>query len=198
MAVDRSAPAELLAVEAFLNTLDERAYTHRGTRHAGGDQLTTPAALSAWLAREGLVPPGTRAGRDDLSVARDLRAALRASLAGRIEPPDEDAVAEANTTLGWFPLRLGLTPGGTPRLDPDGGGVLAEALGGIVAAVARAAARGSWNRLRMCAAPDCHWVFYDTSRSGGGRWCSMAVCGNRAKTRRYRERHVGDEDASAS
>jgi predicted RNA-binding Zn ribbon-like protein len=56
--------------------------------------------------------------------------------------------------------------------------------------IAVTATRGTWHRLRMCAAPDCRWVFYDTSRRGGARWCSMAVCGNRAKTRRYRNRQA--------
>ncbi|MFE7121750.1 CGNR zinc finger domain-containing protein, partial [Streptomyces sp. NPDC057654] len=32
----------------------------------------------------------------------------------------------------------------------------------------------------------CQWVFYDRSPAGRGRWCSMAVCGSRAKMRAYR------------
>ncbi|MFD9698271.1 CGNR zinc finger domain-containing protein [Lentzea sp. NPDC059081] len=40
----------------------------------------------------------------------------------------------------------------------------------------------------MCAAPDCRWAFYDVSRNGRGRWCAMEICGNRQKTRAYRER----------
>jgi predicted RNA-binding Zn ribbon-like protein len=43
-------------------------------------------------------------------------------------------------------------------------------------------------RLRSCANPHCRWVFYDGTRSGTRRWCTMAVCGNRAKLRRYRQR----------
>ena len=44
------------------------------------------------------------------------------------------------------------------------------------------------SRLRSCANPHCRWVFYDGTRSGTRRWCTMAVCGNRAKLRRYRQR----------
>jgi predicted RNA-binding Zn ribbon-like protein len=44
------------------------------------------------------------------------------------------------------------------------------------------------SRLRACANPDCRWVFYDGTRNGTRRWCTMAVCGNRAKLRRYRQR----------
>jgi predicted RNA-binding Zn ribbon-like protein len=43
-------------------------------------------------------------------------------------------------------------------------------------------------RLRSCANPHCRWVFYDGTRSGTRRWCTMAVCGNRAKLRRFRQR----------
>lgn len=46
----------------------------------------------------------------------------------------------------------------------------------------------SWQRLKMCGAADCRWVFVDHSRPGTGRWCAMKDCGNRAKKRAYRER----------
>jgi len=41
------------------------------------------------------------------------------------------------------------------------------------------------SRLRSCRNPRCRWVFHDGTRNGARRWCSMAVCGNRAKVRRY-------------
>jgi predicted RNA-binding Zn ribbon-like protein len=41
------------------------------------------------------------------------------------------------------------------------------------------------SRLRACANPQCRWILHDGTRSGTRRWCSMAVCGNRAKVRRY-------------
>jgi predicted RNA-binding Zn ribbon-like protein len=37
-----------------------------------------------------------------------------------------------------------------------------------------------------CPAPDCGWLF--TGGRGRRRWCTMAVCGNRAKARRHAER----------
>ena len=46
-------------------------------------------------------------------------------------------------------------------------------------------------RLRLCANPDCGWVFLDQSRKGNRRWCSMRECGSRAKARAYYHRqHV--------
>ncbi|WP_199844976.1 CGNR zinc finger domain-containing protein, partial [Streptomyces scabiei] len=52
--------------------------------------------------------------------------------------------------------------------------------------VAEALTAGTWQRLKACEAPDCHWAYYDRSPAGRGRWCSMQVCGARAKMRRYR------------
>lgn len=43
-------------------------------------------------------------------------------------------------------------------------------------------------RLRAC--EDCDWLFLDLSRGGRRRWCDMAVCGNRAKARRQRDRRA--------
>ncbi|WP_199845980.1 CGNR zinc finger domain-containing protein, partial [Streptomyces europaeiscabiei] len=56
----------------------------------------------------------------------------------------------------------------------------------VAAAVAEALTAGTWQRLKACEAPDCHWAYYDRSPAGRGRWCSMQVCGARAKMRRYR------------
>ncbi len=57
--------------------------------------------------------------------------------------------------------------------------------------IADAQAAGTWERLKSCPADDCRWAFYDRSRNRSAVWCNMAVCGNRAKVRSYRERHGG-------
>ncbi|MYV67193.1 hypothetical protein GT043_14890, partial [Streptomyces sp. SID2131] len=41
------------------------------------------------------------------------------------------------------------------------------------------------DRIRACAHEACILHFFDTSRNGTRRWCSMAVCGNRAKASRH-------------
>jgi predicted RNA-binding Zn ribbon-like protein len=41
------------------------------------------------------------------------------------------------------------------------------------------------SRIRRCANPDCVLWFLDVSRPGTRRWCSMAACGNREKSRRH-------------
>jgi predicted RNA-binding Zn ribbon-like protein len=47
--------------------------------------------------------------------------------------------------------------------------------------------QGQRTRIRMCAARgECGWLFYDVSKGGTRRWCSMETCGSIAKMRRYR------------
>lgn len=42
--------------------------------------------------------------------------------------------------------------------------------------------------LRRCANHRCILMFVDRSRTGARRWCSMAVCGNRAKVAAHQRR----------
>lgn len=176
------AEVNLVVVEQFLNTLDERTFSLHGRNHVTTEQLTSVETLSAWLEAHGLVAPGQELRPSDLAAALSLRATLRAALTGGT---DEAAAAEA---LAGFPLWLVPEPSGKLRLRAVSG---VEGLDTIVQTVAESVACGRWSRLKLCASPDCRWAFYDTSRSGAGRWCSMEVCGNRHKTRAYRRRQVG-------
>ena len=42
---------------------------------------------------------------------------------------------------------------------------------------------GTFARLKACREHTCEWAFYDHSRNRSATWCSMEVCGNRAKAR---------------
>ncbi|AGL15670.1 CGNR zinc finger domain-containing protein [Actinoplanes sp. N902-109] len=166
-------------IEEFLNTVDERQFRRHGENHVATEHLSSPQALAGWLAAHHLASGDRELTAADLTATTTLRTALRQSLLG-------DRDGGAATALADYPLRL------VP--DPDGGLRVAACTGrpwldAIVAAVAAGAARDDWKRIKLCAAPDCRWAFHDTSRSGRGRWCSMEVCGNRHKTRTYRERH---------
>jgi predicted RNA-binding Zn ribbon-like protein len=67
-------------------------------------------------------------------------------------------------------------------------------LGRVIWPVTRSAAEllltGEPRRVKQCAGPDggCGWLFYDESKNGSRRWCSMEGCGSSAKMRRYRAR----------
>ncbi|HEY1332232.1 MAG TPA: CGNR zinc finger domain-containing protein [Actinomycetota bacterium] len=48
---------------------------------------------------------------------------------------------------------------------------------------------GDAQHVHACPGRGCGWLFLD--RSGRRRWCTMTMCGNRAKARRFAERHRG-------
>jgi predicted RNA-binding Zn ribbon-like protein len=49
-------------------------------------------------------------------------------------------------------------------------------------------------RVKECpGADDCGWLFYDTSKNGSRRWCSMEGCGSRLKMRRQYAKRKGAE-----
>lgn len=170
--------ADLDLVEQFLNTLDERTFSRHGENHLTTDELTSVEALSTWLGSRGLGGPDTDLGPDDLDTARALRAALRDALT------DSERAAQV---LADFTFRLVPDANGRLRLSAASG---VSGLDVILETVATSVAAGRWHRLKLCASSDCRWAFHDTSRSGGGRWCSMEVCGNRHKTRAYRQRRA--------
>jgi predicted RNA-binding Zn ribbon-like protein len=164
---------DLVTVEQFLNTVDERTFSSYGEKHVPSDELTSAEALSAWFEAHGLSTAGL-----DLTAALALRTALREALIGGTGGAQAFAA---------FPLRLEPDSSGGLRIAAASG---APGLDAIVETVAASVAGGGWSRLKLCSAVDCRWAFYDTSRNGGGRWCSMEACGNRNKTRAYRRRHV--------
>ncbi|WP_443331042.1 CGNR zinc finger domain-containing protein [Streptomyces sp. 8N706] len=178
-------PPGVALLHAFLNTLDLRSFVRHGKPHQGGERLSTPAELVSWLHEQGLLGADVPADEKDLTRAHQLRTQLRTSLE-RAEPAGPAAGRPTQGVRLGF--RLGVAPGQPPVLTPAGTGV-DSALEGIALRVVDAVASGTWNRLKMCEAPDCRWVFYDGSRPGRGRWCSADLCGNRMKTRAYRERH---------
>jgi predicted RNA-binding Zn ribbon-like protein len=116
-----------------------------------------------------------------------VRAALR-SLAlannGGGATRDELALLEDAGAAGRLVVAF---DGGSARLDSTAEGV-AGALGTLVGIVYTAMADGTWPRLKACQRDVCGWLFYDRSRNRSARWCQMAVCGNRTKTRAYRAR----------
>jgi predicted RNA-binding Zn ribbon-like protein len=46
------------------------------------------------------------------------------------------------------------------------------------------------DRIKHCRHPECVLWYLDTSRSGTRQWCSMSVCGNRAKATRHYQRRT--------
>ena len=125
---------------------------------------------------------------EDLLHARAVREALRDLLGGNGgHQVDRASVAVLDTASAAAPLIVRFEPDGRPVLRPAGQG-LAAALGVLLADVATAAADGTSVRLKTCLNDTCRWAYWDGSKNRSGAWCSMAVCGNRMKGRRYRSR----------
>ena len=47
----------------------------------------------------------------------------------------------------------------------------------------------SLDRVKQCPDERCGWVFFDVTRNRSRRWCEDGQCGNRARAKRYYERH---------
>jgi predicted RNA-binding Zn ribbon-like protein len=73
-----------------------------------------------------------------------------------------------------------------PTLAPAGRGVV-QALARVAIAAHDCVTEGIWDRLKVCSADDCAWAYYDHSKNRSRNWCEYG-CGNKIKTRAYRER----------
>jgi predicted RNA-binding Zn ribbon-like protein len=95
----------------------------------------------------------------------------------------QGGVLDAAATLDQ--AAAGLRPRFAPaRLEPRAG----DPLGAVLAATFAAMADGSWERLKACPGDRCGWAFYDRSANASATWCSMRICGGRAKARAYYRR----------
>jgi predicted RNA-binding Zn ribbon-like protein len=173
------APGALALVQDFINTRDIEG---------GTDALATPALLAVWLSARGLLEDAPRLTDIDLGRALALRETLRQLLAAHHNGViDEEALARFNALTASAGLMV--------RLDADGEAALRPVCTGMDGAIARliaivydAIAAGTWQRLKVCRRDACRWAFYDASKNRSGTWCSMSVCGNRAKVHAYQQR----------
>jgi predicted RNA-binding Zn ribbon-like protein len=163
-----AAPEPLRLVQLFVNTVD---------REHGREWIGTVHELRAWLRERGLPVRGVDAST--VARAHELREALRALLrANNGAPLDRAALAVLN--------RCDVSVALDARAEPELCG--AAPLDEIVAVAYAAMLDGTWSRLKACR--QCRWAFYDRSKNRSAGWCSMQICGNRAKTRAYRRRRT--------
>lgn len=183
-------PAEMANLYDFANTLDLRRFTHHGVQHRQSDALSSPQELAAWMSERGLSRSGQRMTPAMLTTARELRTSLREFLQADTETRRSDQVMLRALTHATrhFPLVAAARPSGTLALVPAAQDAIAG-LAVVVAEMHNAALNGNLDRLKMCASEECRRVFYDRSKPASRRWCVSTLCGNRAKTRNYRERH---------
>ncbi|MFE1881806.1 CGNR zinc finger domain-containing protein [Streptomyces diastatochromogenes] len=142
------------------------------------DLLADTEGLAVWLASNGL-DGAHAADADVLDHLRQAREALRAAVDGSLAEgaPLVDAV------LAHGRIRPRLTERGAaeePEFADPAWGPAWLAARNYLELLAQAP-----DRIRGCAHETCILHFFDTSRNGTRRWCSMAACGNRAKASRH-------------
>jgi predicted RNA-binding Zn ribbon-like protein len=177
----KPAPGRLELIRAFINSVDIES---------GSESLGSPDELAAWLREHDLLEGDGHQCKDDLETAIALREALRElALANNGDASEAAAGQKLEKCCDDLHVHLRVRFGGEPALvlEPDEEGVRG-ALGKILVIVFEAMLDGSWYRMKACAATTCRWAFYDHSRNRSAHWCSMRVCGNRNKVRRFRTR----------
>jgi predicted RNA-binding Zn ribbon-like protein len=151
----------------------------------GTDELSSPRELVTWFSRHNLAEGHERATTTDLRIFLKIREGLRAlAMLNNGETPETRPLMELREVVERQGFHFTLTEKGPLNPVPTGRGLNVLA-GSILLEVYRAMVNGTWRRLKTCQNDTCLKAFYDHSRNHSGKWCSMSVCGNRTKVRRY-------------
>ena len=179
----------------FVNSIEDRA------GHAPEDFLTSYPDLVLWGRHAGLITHATatrliaRAAADEPAAQEALRQALALrdalhrlflAIATRRHPDPADLEAlrraYADAMFGATLVPEGERFAWDWRADE-------QRLDQLLWPVARSAVdlltTGDLRRIKRCENPyGCGWFFYDGSKNGSRRWCSMEGCGSQVKMRR--------------
>ena len=168
------------------------------------DLLRNFADFAEWLEKAGIASGkdarrlteewrGTREAKRTLLTARELRSVLRSSVemvvkTGRVP---NVLVSDLNRHLR-NPRQVTEVISVKGRLQTQSHWLL-EKPEDLVVPVAQLAANffssADYSAIRKCENPDCILFFHDTSKNHTRRWCSMGLCGNRAKVSAFRDRN---------
>ncbi|MBS0245322.1 MAG: CGNR zinc finger domain-containing protein [Proteobacteria bacterium] len=161
--------------------------------------LGSGEALVSWLVTAGVIAKPPRFDRVILDeVARDA-ITLREWFRGVLERtkargPGAVAAPDLKRLNAWLERgasfqRVEQTASGlrTVSVQPldDAQALLAP----LAAAIADLLCHGDLDLVRRCESEQCTMWFYDRTKSHRRRWCSQALCGNRAKAAAFRQRH---------
>lgn len=156
----------------------------------GTDELREAESAARWLAARGY-----RLGEDPSALPRlrEEREVVRDFLSARA----------SSETLARFNEVAQRHVGGA-RIAADGNLELlpladpADMAGAATLALLTWGSGAEGARLKVCAAPECRWAYYDSSRSRSRSWCDMNVCGARHKMREYRARKDGSSTETSA
>jgi predicted RNA-binding Zn ribbon-like protein len=172
----------------FVNTAEERGHPE------AGDALRTPADLSLWGRRYGLLSSNAHGGeqaRGELRRALDARELLYSLFFDRVhDRPASRADLERLATLASTAYRAA-----SLECSADGQlrwrwsrSELATVRHVAVTAAVELLGDEPPGRLKQCPGEQCGWFFLDTTKRGNRRWCVMSECGQDAKSARRRAR----------
>jgi len=121
-----------------------------------------------------------------------LRRGLVAWAAGGTPPPGLIALLNRHLARDPEVSEVTASRGKVVTRRRPAGAPLERLYGAVARSAAELVAGGDPRRLRKCANPSCRLMFYDVSKAGRRRWCSMRTCGGQAKSRAfYRRRRNG-------
>ncbi|WP_461357514.1 CGNR zinc finger domain-containing protein [Bradyrhizobium sp. USDA 4454] len=170
------------------------------------DWIADGDGLLRWLAQARLVPPDVldeltaraKPGElDDVAgQARDLREWFRGFVRKHMGKPLAARALKEIEPLNRLLESDQAFSKIVPRRDHDGFALertrrwrSAEALLlPIGEAMAKVVCEESFSDIKACEGPACTLMFADHTRARARRWCSMAICGNRAKQAAHRSR----------
>jgi len=177
------APEPLLVVQALANT-----FSSFDTEE---ELLLDVESTRRWLADSDLAVPGIEIDAADheklIAFRTFVRALIDAHLTGE---QDREGNAELARLAVDHPVAVSVQPDGRVGLDLEPVESIDALIAQMIGIVLQAQIDGTWPRLKVCAADDCRWAFFDSSKNRKGHWCSMEVCGNREKNRAYRARQT--------
>jgi predicted RNA-binding Zn ribbon-like protein len=170
--------------------------------------LSDAHALERWLIASGMVTsprmksrlrswrksPDAAAFLAELIAFREkLRSAVVRIESGSL--PSNSFLAEVNSLLLQYPRQTLLTgrDGKIFRETFFEPRRLSDFWAPIIDATADLLSEADTSRLRKC--ESCVVHFFDTSKKGSRRWCSMNICGNKLKVAAYQKRRRANQGA---
>jgi predicted RNA-binding Zn ribbon-like protein len=172
------------------------------------DWISDGAGLLAWLAQAGLVPPAALAAIRAQATSAELDAvaaqarSLREWFRGFVQKRKGRSLS-AKDLRELGPLNQLL------ERDEQYGEIVASTVDGatsfefranrrwksaesllmpLAELLARLVCEEDFTYVKACEGPRCTLLFADHTRGHARRWCSMAICGNRAKVAAHRAR----------
>ncbi|MGH7458922.1 MAG: CGNR zinc finger domain-containing protein [Longimicrobiaceae bacterium] len=185
----------------FVNTLSERRGDEPVERVRSYTDLVE-ASKRIGVLTEDQAQAMLDAARDAPEAAETVRAeavALREllyrvfSAVANGRAPSAEELASLNSALSNVLVHLGVGCDDTETaftwVWEESAVALDRMLWPMVRAAADLLVSDRLDRVGECAGDDCGWLFLDLSRNRSRRWCDMSDCGNRAKMRRFMQRH---------